>query len=206
MPMAMAVSASPTCRIAARCFACPRASMAWQPRDPAALTIDRLRRGARRGRQAIEILFFGSGTISLPSRPRCAAALQGGRHRRRADVDRGGGAHLQCPARRGPRRRGRADRRRLTVPPDAADGRAWTRCARPTVTAISPPFMRRKRARGARSRSMPSMPRSPPYATVSASRCPAKSGCNGGATCSQRRSAGAGHPVAEALLDDDRSA
>ena len=39
------------------------------------------------------------------------------------------------------------------------------------------------------------------YATVSASRCPARSGCNGGATCSRAAAARAGHPVAAALLD-----
>ena len=40
----------------------------------------------------------------------------------------------------------------------------------------------RGQARRRCSRSMPSMPRSPRFATASASRCPARSGCNGGAT------------------------
>ena len=61
----------------------------------------------------------------------------------------------------------------------------WTRCARPTGTAISRRSMRRKRSARAFSRSIPSMPRLRPSATASASRCLARCGCNGGATCSR---------------------
>ena len=161
----------------------PSGIYGWEPADPLALDADDFDRlFAEAG--AIEILLVGTGTD--------AAAAAGGAARRacseagivrRPDVDRRGGPHLQRPARRGPRRRGGADRRRLSVPSAAiADAAACDdACARPTATAISRALFAPadKRAGAVRALCLQCRDRRA-SATVSASRCRARSGCNGG--------------------------
>ena len=80
---------------------------------PPALTPADFAQAARRGRRDRDPAGrHRHDAAAAAGRP--ARGVQGGRHLRRSDVDRRGGAHLQRAAGRGPRRRGGADRRRLT--------------------------------------------------------------------------------------------
>ena len=96
----------------------------------------------------------------LPPQLRAGAAASG--HLRRSDVDRRRGAHLQRAAGRGPRRRGRPGRRRLTGTAAAA----WTlvRGGR-SATATSRRSTPRRPSAPTCSRSTPSTPRSRASAT-----------------------------------------
>ena len=152
MPMAMAASASPACRTAARCCACRTASGPGRSASVRELTEAALAPVFERA-GALDLFLIGAGRdpYALPD------AVAGAFRALSIAVDclahRAGGADLQYPAgRKAPRRR-RTDRGRLN-PLDCADADAissiaprW--CARPTGIAISPRCSRRPTHRDA---------------------------------------------------------
>ena len=173
-----------TCRIAARSCACRRASMAGSRRIRDALTPADFERVFAAGRQDRDpARRHGQGTAAAAGR-----AAPG--------VPRGAGSPpIRCrPARRcAPTTccwpRTAPSRPPLSPSTDVDASRSAGRsCGRPIATAISRRSMPRRPSAPRCLRSMPSTSRSPPSATASASRCPARSGCNGGATCSPRTS------------------
>ena len=109
----MAASASPTCRIAARSSACRPAFTAGSRAIRRSSTPDAFEQRLAEAAD-IEFLLVGIGTELRLLPPPLREAFRAGRHLGRPDGDRRRGAHLQRAAGRGPRRRGRADRRRLT--------------------------------------------------------------------------------------------
>ena len=140
---------------------------------------------------SVEILLVGTGTILRPLPADAARRACGSRHFGRPDVDRGGGAHLQRAARRGPGGGGGADRRRLTG--RHPDPRHRRRPGRPIadryVTALYAPAETRARSDGALCLQRRDCRHS---RAASAKRCPARCGCNGGAI---RSTAGAQGPA-----------
>ena len=144
----MAASASPTCRIAARCCACRPASMAGSRRTRRRWDIgDFARLFAEAG--GIEILLVGTGKELRPMPPSRCGSASGGRHFGRPDGDGRRGAHLQRAARRGPRRRRGADRGRLEPDDpdrdaDQAIGAGPGRRPRPLLSALYAPADKRR--------------------------------------------------------------
>ena len=187
MPMAMADSALAGCRIEARCFAFPMASGPGRSATQTELNEDALAAVFDRA-QTLDFFLIGAGRdpwplpeASAPTLPRSVAI---GRY----DADRRGRAHLQHSfGGKPPRRRG-ADRRRLS---HALGSSGWTRttniarrwCARPTATGISRHCLRRPTGAARCSRCMHSTSKFPASGISRVSRCPVRSGCNGGARC-----------------------